>query len=1313
MSHPKSMKILFFLVTIILLLFLNTAIASETRNYPEQATEMILGQTVSQAEPCYYGNWYFRYTPSESGVYAIDVSGSGTFQGGLYELAIDTWEDDEYGYEIYYYLDPVQAVDTGVQDNALAFRAWLDAGTEYYFRVGKSSGTGSQTVEACISRYSPLFLAPDQGGKRLFEYGSDVTMTVEAYSSEGDLTYEWAYQEQGEYFPLYTTLDGATEASLTLANLTDEYSCYMCIVSDGISEERVYFYNQLDDKVINVEASQYGTYNCQWDGTIELKAYISTKSNHAFCQWTREWTDENGMNHTELVDEQELEYASESVVTVVPHQDYIPTVYMYTCSVTSLAGDTQRVLFQVNISAPVSGFISVSNREIHFSDSGNYIEIDPGDSLLLTVTASSPGRKLSYKWYKDETPNSSFDEVLINGVTSSTLMTDSIHTTTLLKCVVENEYKGSLASINLLVKVRNDLPALIAEESSVDVNVGDSCILRIDETSGFPLPSYSYQWYTPVFFTTETGTPIEGATQDYFVIPEVTAGGYYACKVSNNAGAEKTVWFHVRITNNYVSVSRTGDRRRTVDAGEDEILEVNAHCCGRDLHYRWFDEYIPIGGGVILQNPIPGATEASYTVSGQVQNKAEYYCEVMCECGNYGWIDYEVTMNDPVILSQFAFLPENETVPVHSNSVTVPYGGTGRLSIGVNCTSDWTGQWYTISHDENASLDIATRIPDATGTVLMIAPVTERTTYAFSACNAYGYSTTREFTVSPNIENLFYAEAAGDTTCNIRPGETALLEVSAYCENGNLDFQWYGEIHDNYGNYCYGPIKGATGPSLSVGDYTRQDAEYECQVTNDYTSTTKTISFTVHIVNDLVLTRAGSEQVTVPPAGQAELEVTASCNAGRITYEWTKLEIYDGNQTSGTLENATGSLITTDPVYYYAEYTCTVRDEYGNTASTMFIVSADNQLHIEALTDTQPTVAPGSTLTMKVLATCLDGEITYQWYKSERIATGANSFTFTYEPIPDATGPEYTTEPLTATDYLQYTCSVSDEYDGQDSVDFLVTVIEFENMALGENRALIGNTGVVRYFSFVPAHTCNYLIESEEYNRYPVVSLYDSSWTEIASDSGSGEPGDGGGSNFRLEVPLTAGHTYYWSIRLLGEGQTSIGSVPFRLREVWTETGDMTLYLGQTASVPSNPDLLDIIVEDPDVIEQAGLDLTGISPGKTTVSIVGKKIIRNVELTVADEDGGLFVLPEDLTEVEAEAFAGNTSVRRIEMGLFVEKVGSRAFAGSGLRQLSVRGYNTVFADDALDGSHPLVICQAGNTTAEFMEEKGYFYLEFP
>ena len=1312
MNYHKSMKILFFLIPIILLLSLNAAIAVEIREYPEQATEMILGQTVSAEEPCYYGAWYFCYTPSESGVYAIDASGSGTLQGGIYKIGFSTWENDEGGYDEYYYLDSVKVTDTGTNENALAFIAWLDAGTEYFLKVEKYSGTGSQTVEACVSRYSPLYLIPDQGGIRSFEYGSDVTMAVEAYSSEGDITYEWARQEQDKYYPLYTPVEGASEASLTLADLTEDCR-YMCVVSDGVSEEHVFFYNQIDDEVIRVSTSQYGTYSCPLDGMIELKAYISTKSNYAFCRWTREWTDENGMNHTELVDEQELEPAYESVVTVVPHQDQLTSQYVYTCSVTSLAGDTKGVRFYVNITAQVSAFISVSNREIHFSDSGDYVEINPGDSVMLSISASSAGRKLYYQWYEDNTPDTSLDELAINAATTSSYTAQNIRTTTLLRCIVENEFQGSFAIVNLLVKVRNDLPAITAEESVVNVNYGDSCVLRVNEDSLFPLLFCSYQWYTPVYSTTETGSPINGATDNSYEISEVTTGGYYACKVTNETGAEKMVWFLVQATYNSVYVSQSGNRSRSIGVGQAEDLAVSAHCCGRDLHYQWYIDYDPPGSFIVLHNPIPGATDAVYTVHGQARKKALYYCKVMCECGNWSWADFEVTVNDSISLSDIAFLSEDGTAPDCFGSVMVPYGSTGRLSIGVNCVSGWNGQWYAVTRDEDTSLDVVTRIQGATGTTLTLPAVTRNTVYVFSACNAYGYTATESFGVVPYIENHFRAEAVGGTTCNIRPGETAQLEVSADCDNGDLHFQWYGKIYDKYGNYCYGPIQGATGQTFSTDNYAQQDVQYRCLVSDDYDSMPEYITFTVHIVNDLVLNRVGGVQVAVPPAGQAELEVMASCNAGNISYEWRKLEIYDGNQTSGTLENATGNRITTDPVYYYAEYTCTVWDEYGNTASTMYTISVDNQLQIEARTDTQPTVAPGNSLTMRVWATCLEGDITYQWYKSERIATGANSFTFTYEPVPDATGPEYTTEPLTATDYLKYSCSVSDKYGSENLVDFWVTVIEFEDLVLGENRALIGNTGVVRYFSFIPAHTCNYLIESEEYNRNPVVTLYNSSWTEIASDTGSGEPGDGGGSNFRLEVPLTAGRTYFLSIRLLGEGQTSIGSVPFRLREVWTETGNMTLYLGQNALVPGSADLINIIVEDPDVIEQAGLELTGISPGKTTVTIVGKTKIRQVELTVAAEDGGLFVLPENLTEVEAEAFAGNTSVRRIEMGFFVERVGSRAFADSGLRQLSVHGYNTVFADDALDGSHPLVICQAGNTAASFMEEKGYFYLEFP
>ena len=87
---------------------------------------------------------------------------------------------------------------------------------------------------------------------------------------------------------------------------------------------------------------------------------------------------------------------------------------------------------------------------------------------------------------------------------------------------------------------------------------------------------------------------------------------------------------------------------------------------------------------------------------------------------------------------------------------------------------------------------------------------------------------------------------------------------------------------------------------------------------------------------------------------------------------------------------------------------------------------------------------------------------------------------------------------------------------------------------------------------------------------------------------------------------------------------------------------------------------------------------------------------------------GVLTLPENLTEIEDEAFYGDTSLGEVVLPEGVETIGSRAFAGSTVSVINLPASITSIADDAFDGCGAMdVSAQEGSYAYDWAAEKGY------
>ena len=257
------------------------------------------------------------------------------------------------------------------------------------------------------------------------------------------------------------------------------------------------------------------------------------------------------------------------------------------------------------------------------------------------------------------------------------------------------------------------------------------------------------------------------------------------------------------------------------------------------------------------------------------------------------------------------------------------------------------------------------------------------------------------------VANDFSVKAIGDTKIKVKVGDTATLRVQASCTKGDITYDWQGQ----------GSVS-EDDPAEFTTDVITKGCYVSCRVSDMYGST-KTIYYNIKIENGLKAGAKGSSNVNVPYNEKATLEVEASCNKGEIEYVWYDA---DNNEQLGS-----GALFTTGIITEKKNYRCRVSDEYGNYEFVYFAVNIDNGLKVEAVGSTNVIIKQGESVTLKVKASCIEGELTYKWTGSgvgdDEAAT--DSITVTYNSNSEIS-------------YSTYTCEVTDKYGNSEKICFTV-----------------------------------------------------------------------------------------------------------------------------------------------------------------------------------------------------------------------------------------------------------------------------------
>ena len=293
------------------------------------------------------------------------------------------------------------------------------------------------------------------------------------------------------------------------------------------------------------------------------------------------------------------------------------------------------------------------------------------------------------------------------------------------------------------------------------------------------------------------------------------------------------------------------------------------------------------------------------------------------------------------------------------------------------------------------------------------------TQYYCEVRDLYGNNKTVYFYVK--IENGLTVQAVGETRFTVKPGQTATLQATATCNDGDMTYRWCRGYSDENNEWQWEVIAGATGTS-----YTTEPIAYQCTYyfyARDMYGTEEDVSFQIGIDNQFTVTRAGDYNVTVEYGGTAEMTVSASCLDGNINYQWYRhYQTGPNSWSSEAIAGATTETLTVENVTRASEYYCEVSDKYRNRESLYFRVNINNNLRFGSY-ESNRKVTKGTTATLTVSASCDSGadQLTYQWYEETYNEEGDY---YTSRIIQGATEGTFTTEPINA--YKRFECRVTD-----------------------------------------------------------------------------------------------------------------------------------------------------------------------------------------------------------------------------------------------------------------------------------------------
>lgn len=542
------------------------------------------------------------------------------------------------------------------------------------------------------------------------------------------------------------------------------------------------------------------------------------------------------------------------------------------------------------------------------------------------------------------------------------------------------------------------------------------------------------------------------STDATLAISDVTEDALYICYVEDMYGTQRYAAICVR-AGEVFSANAVGESEIYVSPGGSASLQVSVNAGDlSEVEYVWECGYYDAEIDSYRWQLLDGENGDSYTVTN-ADKSAEYFCHVTRRV-----CDYDNVLSDGLIDERY----ETYSVYFHvyidnsfnawaasAANIKVTYGETATLEVQTSAivntgiTYEWTQRVFDTAGDYYDEIPVG-----GNSATLTTPPVTQYCEYICDVRDIYGNREWVWFDVG--VDNDLSVDIDRTTggrwegyTLYVSAGAPAEVNVLAEAtDTDGLEYQWQQLVYYDDGNGDWISLSNDTS-TLSL-DAVTYYAEYRCRVIDRY-GNDDYVWVSVSVDNNLSATMSSNngrwdgDRLNVSPGEDVTLTVTATAlEMDGITYEWTK-EGYDedGKWYMEDLPSATGNSLALGPVKY-REYSCVVRDQYGNEEYVWCVVSVDNGFSVRAKGETTLLVPLNATPTLEVEATSNTGDISYSWSSVDWVSYGTGYKWGDRVYYPENNSPTITADPVDMG--CVYFCEVRDQFDNTAFVRFEIGV---------------------------------------------------------------------------------------------------------------------------------------------------------------------------------------------------------------------------------------------------------------------------------
>lgn len=533
-------------------------------------------------------------------------------------------------------------------------------------------------------------------------------------------------------------------------------------------------------------------------------------------------------------------------LTVTP-----PETRAYWVFVFNAWGNVQSTTASVTVRPPCIPVVITSQSESS--------TITAGTTVTLNATVSG-GTPQTFQWYEGTAPDRT--HALRNETASSLNVRPS--TTTSYWVFVQNNC-GNASSATITVTVACTPPTITTHPADMTVVVGTTVMLTAVVEGSAPI---TVQWYKG--FLNDTSTP--AATGTTLTVVPTSTSNYWA-RATNACGTTTTRLATVTVTNACTPPAITSEPiGTTIYPGETARLSADAF--GTNLSAQWYE-------GATGDRRLAIANATVYAVDVAPQRSTQYWVEFTNSCGTAASATVLVVVDC------------NPTIYHQPQSTSIAAGGSATLEViaAIGGSSALSYQWY----ERAAGASTWELMLGAADQQLTVTPTTSSAYYVEvrTSCGATT-SAIAEVTVVPNCTSPIITQNLPDGIGD--PGAVITLTVGA-SGTEPLAYQWYKSLVEVT---FWGPIAGATSPTLDVTVRAQYTDYYRVEVTNACGQASS--STTVHTGGISAAAYALEGTLAIAPNGTWSVDGTTL----QITNE-TKLK---GHPTHGDHVKVLGSKAT-------------------------------------------------------------------------------------------------------------------------------------------------------------------------------------------------------------------------------------------------------------------------------------------------------------------------------------------------------------------------------------------------------------------